>query len=306
MRVVNKSSVPGEKSGTLELSTSHCKVYEPDSVKELSLKRVLQTQDVILSELCKPLSSVSMPQQLEETKKKVLVIEANLKAISTANQAERKRLAGAHSMLSQHTNSQQEFLEGSQTLRQQLLTLANKQKQLLDCFTKQKVIGSHISKLSSRLVPKKTDLTRVMVDMSSNIQRPSNDHTLPIVSDDQHATVTSRSVAVSKRDLSSLQRLQVSRQNSRSAQSMPGANHNENYHINPLPTASQVSHLLQEPAHPVQPSAAVKGSRMAPSKLTDLAHPVPLETLIEHGFIEPGVNCLSCVILVRLNMYIIH
>ena len=303
MCVANKSRVPGEKSVTLALSTSPCTVYEPDSVKELSLKRVLQTQDVILSELCKPLSSVSMPQQLEETKKKVLVIEANLKAISTANQAERKRLAGAHSMLSQHTNSQQEFLEGSQTLRQQLLTLADKQKQLLDCFTKQKVIGSHISKLSSRLVPKETDLTRVM---SSNIQRPSNDHTLPVVTDDQHATVTSRSVAVSKSDFSSLPRLQVSRQNSRSAQSMPGANHNENYHINPLPTASQVSHLLQEPAHPVQPSAAMKGSRMAPSKLTDLAHPVPLETLIEHEFIEPGVNCLSCVILVRLNMYIIH
>lgn len=292
--VINKS---GEKSGTHEPS---CKDSEPDSVKELSLEQLAQEQSVLLNELSKPLDSVSMPKQLEETKKKVLVIEVNLKAISSANQSERKRLAGVHSTLSQHTNSQQDFVEGSQSLRQELLTLAGKQKQLLDCFTKQKEIGNQVRKLSVQ-VPKQNEL-RGVTEMSNHIQQASTNQGPPAVSGDQHTTVIARPMSINKRDLSSLSTLQISRPSSQSGQSIPGSNHKESNHLTTLPTASRVS---QKTTHLVQPSAAMKDSRMLPSKLTpskDLAHPVPLETLIEHGFIEPGVNCLSCVILVRLNM----
>lgn len=347
------------------LSTAPCKHREPSPTEELTLERVAQEQSDLLRELKQidnPLASNDSPtvsesgQQLEVTKKKMLVIEANLKAISTTNQAERKRLADARSLLSQHTHSQEEFVAGSQSLRQQLLTLAVKQKQLLNCFTKQKQIGNQVRKLSSQRAKEK-------VTMSSQIKQPStNDAHLDMGGDQP----TCNTMAMTTTDhLSSAPRPQVLDQTFQT-KNIPGSNHIE---LGTLPATSQTSSLLQKSTHFLQtknstttlensqldactqvhsqcsgtsltsgtsshPSlvdnstrslslysqqhsnvlkssqslSALKDLRAIPSKITpsmDLAHPVPLETLIKHGLIKPGVNCLSCVILVRLTIIVL-
>ena len=73
-----------------------------------------------------------------------------MKEISIANQVERKRLATLHSSLSQQSQSQTgRVAEGSQSLRQELLGLAARQKTLLQCFKVQKEV---IEKLDTLLV----------------------------------------------------------------------------------------------------------------------------------------------------------
>ena len=63
------------------------------------------------------------------------------------NQAERKKLAAAHSTLLSQCLSQEELSQGSQPLKAQLLQLATRQKQLLESFKKQKEINSTLIEL---------------------------------------------------------------------------------------------------------------------------------------------------------------
>lgn len=80
-------------------------------------------------------------------KNKTTEIEASLKEISTANQTERKRLAMAYSSLSQPPQSQTSMVEGSQNIRQRLLSLADRQKTLLQCFKTQKDVTDKLEKV---------------------------------------------------------------------------------------------------------------------------------------------------------------
>lgn len=123
---------------------------------------------------------------VEILQSRVAEVEQNLKMIGQANQSERKRLASA---LSQDT-SQPEVMEQSRSLRQELVTLAGRQKQLLQCFVKQKEIASRLSKLheksrqrySATVVPPNVSATlpnlvqhlRPVIDPNSNNSQGTN------------------------------------------------------------------------------------------------------------------------------------
>ena len=84
---------------------------------------------------------------VNDARKKALQLENNLKAANLSNQAQRKKLSAAHSDLLSQCNSQEELSQGAQPLKTQLLQLATKQKQLLECFKRQKEINAALSKL---------------------------------------------------------------------------------------------------------------------------------------------------------------
>ena len=86
-------------------------------------------------------------EEVKKMKNKTTEIEASLKEISTANQTERKRLAMAYSSLSQPPQSQTSVVEGSQNIRQRLLSLADRQKTLLQCFKTQKDVTDQLEKV---------------------------------------------------------------------------------------------------------------------------------------------------------------
>ena len=98
-------------------------------------------------------------EKLRKLRDKAAEIECSLKAISAANQAERKRLATAHhTSLTQQSQSQLDVsaeavtvMEGdSQSIRQQLLSLATRQKRLLQCFRTQKEVTERLGRLSEQ------------------------------------------------------------------------------------------------------------------------------------------------------------
>ena len=90
-------------------------------------------------------------EELKKLRDKATELESSLKEISTANQAERKRLAtAAHTSLSQPQHSQSQgcgVVEGSEHLRRQLLSLAGRQKTLLQCFNTQKELVEKLDKV---------------------------------------------------------------------------------------------------------------------------------------------------------------
>ena len=88
---------------------------------------------------------------VDEAKKKAQLLEENLKTTNLNNQAERKKLAAAHSDLLSQCNSQEELSQGSLSLRAQLLQLAGRQKELLECFKKQKEIKKLLSDLEEKI-----------------------------------------------------------------------------------------------------------------------------------------------------------
>ena len=77
----------------------------------------------------------------------VFEIERKLKAIGKAHQAERKRLVVAHASLSQGEDL---AVKESHSLRSQLVSLSTRQKQLLQCFVKQKKISSKLGELEKQ------------------------------------------------------------------------------------------------------------------------------------------------------------
>lgn len=89
-------------------------------------------------------------------KTKLVEIESSLRDISAAHQAERKRLASAHSSLSQQQSQSSQtgtvvIGESSESLRRQLTSLANRQKTLLQCFKTQRDVAEKLEELSQRL-----------------------------------------------------------------------------------------------------------------------------------------------------------
>ena len=75
-------------------------------------------------------------------------VERQLKAISAANQSDRKALAASHASLSERRGClKEDATQKSQSIREKLLILASKQKRLLQCFVTQKEIARELSKL---------------------------------------------------------------------------------------------------------------------------------------------------------------
>ena len=108
---------------------------------------------------------------------RVTAVEQQLKAISAANQSDRKALAASHASLSERRGcSREDATQKSQSIREKLLILASKQKRLLECFVTQKEIATRLSKL----LEKRKDAERHATDI--NRPQPSTlspSHGLP-------------------------------------------------------------------------------------------------------------------------------
>ena len=94
-------------------------------------------------------------------------LEKKLKLVSEAHQAERKELVVHHSQLSQGrgfsqgTGGEGGASDETDSLRAKLVSLSARQKQLLQCFSKQKEITSKVAILAEREVKaKKTGQSR--------------------------------------------------------------------------------------------------------------------------------------------------
>lgn len=84
---------------------------------------------------------------MKTAENKLAEIEGKLKGLGEVHQAERKKLVAVHVDLSQGSSPIQ---DASQSLRSQLVSLAVKQKQLLQCFVKQKEIARKLGELEKR------------------------------------------------------------------------------------------------------------------------------------------------------------
>ncbi len=158
--------------------------------------------------------------------KKAKQIEKYLKDISLSNQDERKRIAESYSQLNM---SDKESSKIKERLKNQLLALTSRQKLLLSCFTKQKVISKAVTQKKEDLIPKETSLqpqTNPMppppIDISDDDMQSSS------VRDDLSQAVTQSTITTT----------------------------------------------------------------------TGYCQPVSLDALVNHKYLQPGKNCLSCVLMV--------
>ena len=90
---------------------------------------------------------------MKEAKTKLSELEKKLKHVSEAHQTERKELVAVHTQLSQRRGFSQGNAEGgdeTDSLREKLMSLSARQKQLLLCFSKQKEIAFKVAQLAER------------------------------------------------------------------------------------------------------------------------------------------------------------
>ncbi len=206
---------------------------------------------------------------LKSLQQRAAEVEGHLKAISLANRTERKRLADAHSALTSG-NSQGET---SQAIREQLLGLASKQRQLLQCFVQQKEVAGRLSKLHG--------LCRQQATCQSTTG------SAPMPPRPEQTTIGDRCTsAISKGVLLSDPVLTATR-----PQSMVDV-HADLTRVAPSTTAPHRS-SIPPPAAPQCPDPQA-GSRLPP----DLAQPVPLDVLMKHHFIGPEKGSMSCTLMV--------
>lgn len=66
-----------------------------------------------------------------------------------------------------------------------------------------------------------------------------------------------------------------------------------------LPSSSQSMTNKNSNGQENQQLSGGSATAKVPVSTTDLSQPVPLSDLIKHGFIKPGVDCISCVVMVR-------
>lgn len=288
---------------------------------------------------------------VSEAKKNATVLEENLKAANLSNQAERKKLAAAHSSLLSQCLSQEELSQGSQPLKAQLLQLATRQKQLLECFKKQKEINLMLTKLEETTqsvstghsnpsqVPSmggnRVDRVEAKSSLSAGVQvmkgqvvpnRSNLAAALPNLVRHLRQPVSSFpgevSQPVGQREETRLQNQPtVVVSTSKPSHTTSSSAHN---HTSIISSQTRLSHMHQprtllpsssqsmtSKSGSVQIPSANKqlsdggggGSGIAAAKVplssTDLSQPVPLPDLIKQGFIKPGVDCISCLIMVN-------
>ena len=88
---------------------------------------------------------------------KIMDLEESLRNISLANQNERKEIAAIYSQSSQSL-SQEDVTRTNDMLRQQLQLLAEKQRMLLTCFTKQKQIATKLRSVTTSTIKDTLDV----------------------------------------------------------------------------------------------------------------------------------------------------
>ena len=232
---------------------------QPTSTNPSPLEAIAQKQTILLQILKQLTLSKITDQQLTQVKAQAASFEQSLESIGTANQTERKRLAQAHSTLSQRVTSQQELVSESQALQRQLLSLTKKQKHLLECVSRQKEIRAQLAALPKTIA---TQLT--LHPKTTTTQKKSTDTQTTVTEMSQNVQPSMASLHVSTSTLSN-----------RSV----------------LPTMAPTN--VQ-----IRPEVLLKPVAVKTTSSADLGEPVPLDTLIKHGFIQPGPNTLSCLIVV--------
>lgn len=163
--------------------------------------------------------------------------------INAANQVERNEIANDHISLSQKFCSQEARSASSQNLREKLVALAGRQRELLACLSHQKEITAKLKKVLDQ-------------DNSSSLATESE---IAVMSG---CPVTDRPHLLDGRLLEA-----------------------ETSHM-----AGQG--LLQRAQSHSVPVLAQQRPHLG------LAEPVPLDTLIQHGFLQPGNGCLACTLMV--------
>lgn len=282
---------------------------------------------------------------VSEAKKKATILEENLKAANFSNQAERKRLAAAHSSLLSQCLSQEELSQGSQPLKAQLLQLAMRQKQLLECFKKQKEINLMLTKLEETTQSVSTGHSNPSQVPSMGVNRVDRVEAKSSLS--AGVQVMKGQVVPNRSNLAAAlpnlvrhlcqpvgQREETRLQNQptvvvstfKPSQTTTSSTHN---HASNISSQTRPSHVQQpqtllpsnsrsmtSKSSSVQVPSVNKqlsdggsgGSGVAAAKVplfsTDLSQPVPLPDLIEQGFIKPGVDCISCLIMVNQALVI--
>ncbi len=188
--------------------------------------------------------------------------------MSLANQAKRRRLAAAHTALSSGTS----HAGTSQAIKDQLLGLASRQKQLLQLFVRQKVVAGKLSELqrehtasqSTTIPPNLTAANGTSIsDRARSLGAPLNDT------------------------------------QSNATQCLPMETQLTS-HLLLNSTASSTTSLPVPPLSHPEPQ---------PARLpADLAQPVPLDVLIQHHFIVPEKGSLSCALMVSAACayYVLH
>lgn len=242
---------------------------QPTSTNPSPLEAIAQKQTIFLQILKRLTLSKITDQQLTQVKAQAASFEQSLETIGTANQTERKRLAQAHSTLSQRVTSQQELVSESQALQRQLLSLTKKQKHLLECVSRQKEIRAQLT-----LLPKTTATQLAVLPKTIATQLAVLPKTIATQrSTDTQVTVTE----VSQNVQPSMASLHVSTSTLSNRSVLPTT----------APTNVQI-----------RPEVFLKPVAVKTTSSADLGEPVPLDTLIKHGFIQPGPNTLSCLIVV--------
>lgn len=265
-------------------------------------------------------------------------IERHLKAIGLANQNTRKELAAAHATLSQSC-SQQEIAERSKSLRGQLLSLATKQKQLLQCFVQQKEISRKLRKLLEK--HQKSNANQPSVDPSGtttqikftqvgtrtgsipanvsaalpNLAKHLKTPAITVANEDIVGPFTMVSAIEQAEQIPSYQRtLNSFQQHSRGApvtqakalDKQPQGStmrvpkqqwlHQENRVAqSKVLDSTQSGEQKQHLKHDTAPNI---GTIDPLCRSSDLAQPVPLDTLVKHNFMQPGTDCVSCKLIV--------
>ena len=273
-------------SQPLQTIEPNSQLEQPTSTNPSPLEAIAQKQTILLQILKRLTPSTIAEQLLTQAKAQAASFEQNLESIGTANQTERKRLAQAHSTLSQRVTSQQELVLESQALQRQLLSLTKKQKHLLECVSRQKDIRAQLAapKTAQLAVPKTVQLAapktaQLAAPKTAQLAVPK---TVQLAAPSK-ITTTQRSTdtrATAQNVHPSMASLQVS------------SNTLSNRSVNLLPPTTVPTNAQLRPEVLLKP-VAVKTTSSA-----DLGEPVPLDTLIKHGFIQPGPNILSCLILV--------
>lgn len=228
--------------------------------------------------------AVKSSEELKKLRAKATELESSMKEISIANQRERKRLAIKHSSLSQQSHSQHSVttsdcvIERNESLRRQLMSLASKQKTLLQCFKTQKDL---VGKL----------------ERETNLQaqgRIEKDETSQCIPGTERSRGTRQTTAAIPNLVQHLKPQQVSKNVQPQKQQPLLSQH-------PLPIFNAKTVNTEQPP---PPTTSITSSSRNTSHV-ELAVPVPLLTLIQHQFIEPDNNCLSLVLMVSGDQMVI-
>ncbi len=188
-------------------------------------------------------------------------IEKSLKAVSSANQNERKAISVSYSEITNQTLSQKQLMDAKQELREKLTILADRQKRLLSCFNKQKDLGTRIIKYKETIHQQQPVIIQNQPQSDSLAESQS---TLNIQSQGIYKVCRTKGSGNGDHQLS--------------------LNNSQ-----PLNSATSSSG-----------DGGTGGVSGAGGEVSgaDFAQPVKLDALISRNLLKPNTNCLSCSLMV--------